>query len=64
MRIAGLEDRVAPVRAAALEVAGGSDPRQTGAYDQHVNVFGNRGTHAYQGSIQAGPGRPRKLSGA
>ena len=38
--LARLEDRVAAARAALLQVPGGADPREAGADDQHVEMFG------------------------
>jgi len=52
--VARLEDRVAAVGTVAHEMAGGADARQAGADDQHVAVFGDRGTHAYRGSLADG----------
>jgi hypothetical protein len=47
-----LQDDVALIRAAALQMTGGADTRQAGADHQHIEVVAVRGTHAYQ-SISA-----------
>ena len=43
--LARLEDRVAAARAALLQVPGGADPREAGADDQHVEMFGRPRGH-------------------